>query len=153
MNEFIQGAVTEGIQPKRTARDALILRQGTKYRILVDANGQRTAAGRKYEELAEATLPAEGYDASQNPVRQGNTESIRVRGKDKAVRKYNTATNDWVYTKLGRQFYSQRQVQWVVKVSATFSGTRSNGNPYTRQGFYPIETPLALPKLLTKQGR
>ena len=79
MNAFIQGAVTQGIRPKRTASDALILREGSKYRILVDANGQRTAAGLKYEALAEATLPAEGYDASQNPVRKGDTESIRVR--------------------------------------------------------------------------
>eukprot|EP00973_Karenia_brevis_P021110 2903209-Karenia_brevis.AAC.1 len=67
MNAFIQGAVAQGIRPKRTANDALILRDGARYRILVDASGQRTAAGRRYEELAQATLPAEGYDASQNP--------------------------------------------------------------------------------------
>jgi hypothetical protein len=48
---------------------------------LVDANGQRTGAGRRYEQLANASLPAEGYDASQQPVRQGNAETIRVRGK------------------------------------------------------------------------
>ena len=153
MNAFIQGAVAQGIRPKRTASDALILREGARYRILVDANGQRTAAGLKYEELTEATLPAEGYDASQNPVRQGNVESIRVRGKEKVVRRYDPASNDYRYTKLGRQFYSQRKVQWVVKVSATFSGTRSNGRAYTRQGYFPVEAPVALPMTLTQAQR
>ena len=153
MNAFIQGAVAQGIEPRRTANDALILRDGARYRILVDANGQRTAAGRRYEELAEAALPAEGYDAAQNPVRPGNAESIRVRGKDKVVRRYDPATNGWFYTKLGRQFYSRRQVQWVVKVPATFSGTRSNGRPYTRQGYFPVEAPVALPMTLTQAQR
>ena len=150
MNAFIQGAVAEGIQPRRTASDSLILREGARYRILVDANGQRTAAGRRFEELAQTTLPAEGYDASQTPVRQGNAESIRVRGKEKVVRRYDPASNDWEYTKLGRQFYGARQVQWVVKVPATFSGTRSNGRPYTREGYFPVEAPVALPMTLTQ---
>ena len=131
MDAFIQGALGRGIRPKRTANDALILRDGRKYRTLVDAYGQRTAAGRRYEALADASLPAEGYDAAQAPVRQGNAETIRVRGKEKVVRKYDPASNDWMYTKLGRQFYSQRRVQYVVKVPATFDGTRSNGRPYT----------------------
>ena len=77
MDAFIQGALGRGIRPKRTANDALILRDGSKYRTLVDAYGQRTAAGRRYEALADASLPAEGYDAAQAPVRQGNAETIR----------------------------------------------------------------------------
>ena len=55
--------------------------------------------------------------------------------------------------KLGRQFYSRRQTQWVVKVPATFSGTRSNGRPYTRQGYFPVEAPVALPMTLTQAQR
>ena len=153
MNAFIQGALDRGVRPKRTANDALILRDGRKYRILVDANGQRTAAGRRYEQLANASLPAEGYDASQQPVRQGNAETIRVRGKERVVRRYDPASNDWLYTKLGRQFYSQRQVQWVVRLPATFSGTRSNGRPYTRQGYFPVEAPIALPMALAQAQR
>ena len=47
MDAFIQGALGRGIRPKRTANDALILRDGRKYRTLVDAYEQRTAAGRR----------------------------------------------------------------------------------------------------------
>ena len=153
MDAFIQGALDTEVRPKRTANDALILRDGQRYRTLVDASGQRTAAGRKYEQLANTTLPVEGYDASQQPVRQGNAEIIRVRGREKVVRRYDPASNDWVYTKLGRQFYNQRQVQWVIKVPAVFSGTRSNGNPYTRRGYFPVEAPIALPQALSGAQR
>ena len=111
MNAFIQGALGRGVRPKRTANDAVILRDGSRYRTLVNASGGRTAAGRKYEQLANVTLPAEGYDVAQAPVRQGNAETIRVRGKEKLVRRYDPASNDWVYTKLGRQFYGLRQIQ------------------------------------------
>eukprot|EP00973_Karenia_brevis_P017101 2347593-Karenia_brevis.AAC.1 len=54
---------------------------------------------------------------------------------------------------MGRQFYNRRQIQYVVKVSATFSGTRSNGQPYVRQGYYPVEAPVALPMALTQTQR
>jgi hypothetical protein len=142
MNAFIQGALDRGVRPKRTATDALYLRRtGGGIGPWSTPTGSGRARGAGTSSWRTRASPAEGYDASQRPVRQGNAETIRVRGKEKTVRRYDPATNDWVYTKLGRQFYSRRQAQWVVKVPATFSGTRSNGNPTIGKVTFPSRLP------------
>ena len=116
MQAFLQSAQNNNTRPKRTASGSLILRGGTGYRTLVNTRGQRTPAGRAWEALTGSALPTEPYDAQQAPVRQGDRETIRVRGKERVVRTYDPATNDWRYSRLGRQYYAERRVQYVVKV-------------------------------------
>ena len=101
--------------PTRTKSETLVLREGRKYRTLVGQAGQLTKYGREYEDLVpDARLPRVGYDPSQAPSRTGDVEYIRVGGKERMVRRYDPATNDWRYSRLGKQFYGSRRIQYVV---------------------------------------
>jgi len=81
-------------------------------------------------------------------------ETIKMRGgKESVVRRFDPATGGWKYTRLGSQFYSKRRTEYVVRVAATFAGTRSNGTPYSRDGFYPIQAPISLPQNLSAAQR
>ena len=152
--QFITEAIAKGIEPMKTETDKIVLRDGRKYRMLVGVDGKLTKAGRFYENWTGKELPKEGYDVTQTPIRTGNAETIKLRGgKEKVVRRYDPATNDYNYTALGKRFYGQRQIQYVVRVPATFSGTRSNGQPYNRNGFFHISNPVSLPQSLTVAQR
>ena len=84
--------------------------------------------GAEYERQTGNVTPAGGYDATQAPRRNGDVEYIRLRGSlEKVVRKYDQTTNAWKYTALGGKFFSQRRVEFIVKIPAMFDGTRSNG--------------------------
>ena len=69
------------------------------------------------------------------------------------MRTYDAATNDYRYTAAGRRYYRDVRISYVVKVPATFSGTRSNGAAYTRNGHYPLSNPVQLRATLTQQQR
>ena len=63
-------------------------RVGTRFQQLVDATGDRTAAGRYYEAQTGQELAVGGFDTSQAPQRTGNTEFIAMRdGTQKATRR------------------------------------------------------------------
>jgi hypothetical protein len=99
-------------------------------------------------------LPTGGYADDQTPTRTGNVETIKMRGgKENVVRRFDPATGGWKYTRLGNAFYSKRRTEFVVRVAATFAGTRSNGTPYSRHGFYPIQAPISLPQNLSVAQR
>ena len=133
---FITDAYDKGLRPRTSASGVLLMRDGRKHRVLVDQGGNLTAQGRAYEEHSGDTLPVGGYDDTQTPTRTGNVETIKMRGgKESVVRRFDPATGGWKYTRLGSQFYSKRRTEYVVRVAATFAGTRSNGTPYSRDGF------------------
>ena len=153
MQAFLQSAFDNGALPQRTASGALIVRSGARYRTIVNRDGQQTPAGERWETISGTTLPQENFDSEQQPSRDGNTEYIRVRGEDRITRTYDPATNGWRYTRLGRRFYRSRQIQWVVQVPSTHRGTRSNGQPYSRDAYFPVEAPIALRATLTQAQR
>ena len=133
MQAFLTTAKNEEIRPKRSASGAVILRRGTKYRTLVAPSGRLTEAGRYWESIAPDRLPTEGFDVGQTPTREGNIETIRVRGMEKTTRSYDPATNSWKYTRLGRDFYKKARVDYVVRVPSIHTGTRTNPQPCTAQ--------------------
>ena len=125
---FTSDAYDKGLRPRASASGALLMRDGRKHRILVDQGGNLTAQGRAYEAHSGSSLPVGGYDDTQTPSRQGNVETIRMRGgKESVVRRFDPATGGWKHTRLGSQFYSKRRTESVIRVAATFAGTRSNG--------------------------
>ena len=74
-----------------------------------DAKGKRTKWGLEYERLPGNSLPAGGFDPTQQPRRAGDVEYITIRGSggmDKVVRRFDSATGKWTYTALGRTFFS-----------------------------------------------
>ena len=107
VNELLDRNPT--VKPSRTKTDTLILKDGRKYRQLVDAMGQLTPAGRAYEAKSEEVLPRTVFDQDQRPFREGNVEFIKRGDENKITRRYDDRTNDWKYTALGRKFYNQNK--------------------------------------------
>ena len=153
MQSFLDSARAADIRPKRTASGSLIVRQGTKYRALVGPSGRKTAAGKYWERITGSTIPSEAEAPRGPPVRRENKEFLRVRGRERMLRTYDPATNDWKYTRLGKQHYKTERLQYVVKVPSVHSGRRSNGASYTRQGFFPIDTPVSVSMTLSQAQR
>ncbi len=50
-------------------------------------------------------------------------------------------------------FFANEKLSYVVKVPATFSGTRSNGQDYNRQGWVPMDNPFRLRATMTPAQR
>ena len=91
LDSFIAG----GARPKTSASGAVIARDGTRFQQLVDATGERTAAGRYYEAQTGQELVVGGFDTSQAPQRTGNTEYIAMRdGTQKATRRWDPASQE-----------------------------------------------------------
>ena len=156
--QFVTDALAANRRATRTASDKVILRgQGKTFRVLVDPGGGLTAAGRDYEEQTGAPLPREGFDSSQPTERQDNVETILVRGARRVVRTFDPSAmrgaGRWRYTQLGRQYFSDKRVNWIVRVPAKFRGTNARGNSYSRDGMWPVSAPIALPVHLSQTQR
>ena len=159
MQAYIDAAIAAGRTVRRSASDAQILRgAGARgHRVLVDSGGEITAFGRAYEERTGQELARGNLDRDQVAVREGNIETIQVRGSRRVVRTFDPTANQgagrWRYTVLGRRFFADRRISYIVRVPARFSGTRSNGNAYTRTGHFPLSDPIRLPMTLTQAQR
>ena len=122
--EFLRAAIAAGGNPQIAASGATVLRNGRKFKQLVSSAGKLTEAGRMYEDETGTALETNSYATGQTPRREGNAEYISMRrGQDRIVRRWDAATSRWAYTSLGKRFYAQRRVQYVVKVPATFEGS------------------------------
>ena len=107
MQQRIDAFVAAGLQTRTTSTGAVIARRGTRFQTLVDTGGQRTEAGRYYEQASASTLPAGGFDPSQAPTRSGDTEYIRMRGgEQRATRRWDPAISDYRFTDLGQSYKS-----------------------------------------------
>ena len=151
VNELLDRNPT--VRPSRTKTDTLILKDGRKYRQLVDAMGQLTPAGRAYEAKSGEVLPRTVFDQDQRPFREGNVEYIKRGDENKITRRYDDRTNDWKYTALGRKFYNQKQISYVVQVPALFTGKRSNGQDYERAGWFPLDNPFKIKASVSQANR
>ena len=84
--QFITDALAAGRRATKTRSDAWVLRgQGKTHRVLVDAGGSLTKFGRFYETETGQTLERDRFDPDQEAEREGNTETIRLRGGDRGV--------------------------------------------------------------------
>ena len=113
MRKFITEAIEQGRTPKRTGNESIILRNNNEFRVLVSTVGSLTKAGHLYEELANTELETFSFDPKQLPARNGNVESIKLRGgKERVVRPFDpTATDgkgEFRYTALGKKFFSTK---------------------------------------------
>ncbi len=153
---FVKDAYDKGSRPRTSPSDALLLRDGRAHRVLGDSGGRLTVHGAAYEAHSGEALPVGGFDSTQTPTRSGNgnSETIKMRGgKESVVRKFDLATGNFTYTRLGRTFYSQRRTEYVVRLPVKYQGTRPDGSAYTRDGYYPVAAPISLPQHLTRSQR
>jgi len=158
MRRFITDAVEEGKEPKRTVNESIILRQGREHKVLVSTAGNLTKAGLFYEELTGSELITFSFDTAQTPSRVGNVETIKLRGgKERTIRIFDPAADEgrgeYRYTALGKKFFSKKRLEYIIRVPARFSGTRSNGRAYNRDGFYPVHEPISAPLTYTTAQR
>ena len=121
---------------KSKSSDGLMLKgPGKSFVTLMTPAGVVTKAGRVYEDRVGERLPAGGYDVDQAPRRVGNVEYIKTRGgKDRVVRRWDPSSDKFVYTALGRTFYSKRQSEYVVQIPITIRGKRDNGRYLRDEG-------------------
>ena len=91
--------------PQTTKSGSVISKSGNKRHQLLTSQGERTALGSYYKQKTANELPVGGFDPTQAPFREGNTEYIRMRnGEERAVRRYDPADNDYKFTALGKSF-------------------------------------------------
>ena len=129
MQQRIDAFVAAGLQTRTTSAGAVIARQGTRFQTLVDTAGQRTEAGRYYEQASSSDLPAGGFDTSQAPTRSGDTEYISMRsGEQRATRRWDATISDYRFTDLGRSYYSRLKRNYVVQVPVRITGKRKDGS-------------------------
>jgi len=120
---------------------------------LVTSTGERTALGEYYEQKSTDELPVGGFDPTQAPFREGNTEYIKMRsGEERTVRRYDPVDNEYKFTKLGKSFYSRLKRNYVVHIPVKVKGKRKDGSyynikstlPISKMGVDRIEMPLNL---------
>ena len=144
---------------RSTTSDSMILKgPGGRFTMLTTPAGELTRAGRVYQDRVGEPLPSGGYDVNQTPRRVGNVEFIKTRGgKDRAVRRWDPGSDKFVYTALGRGFYSRRRSEYVVQVPVNIRGKRENGTTYDNKGWMPISElglgNIKLPQNLTEAQR
>ena len=157
--QFVTDALAAGKRATRTRSDAWVLRgQGKTHRVLVDAGGSLTKFGRYYETQTGETLERDRFNPDQAAEREGNTETIRLRGGGRGVvRSFDPAAlggqGKWRYTALGRAYFDTKRISYLVRVPATFHGTNARGKSYKRRGFFPISEPIQLPLSLSQTQR
>ena len=118
-----------------------ILRKGKSFITLAKLDGSLTTAGRYYEQKSGKLLdPTSGYDLQQTPMREGNTEKVRLRnGKTVITRQWDSVSGEYKFTKQGNQFYKQLRRNYVVQIPVKIVGRRLNGTTYTIKSSMPIE--------------
>ena len=157
--QYITDNLAAGRRASKTRSDAWVLRgEGKTHRVLVDAGGTLTKFGRFYEEQTGQALERGNFDPDQEAEREGNVETIRLRGGGRGiVRRFDPAAvggqGRWKYTALGRGFFDRKRISYIVRVPATFHGTNARGTTYKRTGFFPITEPVELPIALSQTQR
>ena len=127
MNARIDAFVAAGLQTRTTSAGAVIARNGARFQTLVDASGERTAAGRYFEQASAQDLPVGGF-TSQAPQRSGDTEYVMMRsGEQRATRRWDPTSQDYRFTALGKSYYSRLKRNYVVQVPVRVTGVRKNG--------------------------
>ena len=126
---------------------------GARSRILVNKNGQLTAAGAYYYDQVGQEPPASGFDYNQQATRSGQRMVIRLLdGTTRAVQVWDTRTNAFRPTVLGKKFLARALDKYTVSFPVLVNVTRTNGSIYQRQDWLPstalplgeIEVPRAM---------
>ena len=142
---------------KLKSTDAIALTTGRKRVVLISAQGITTAAGEYWKEIGGEVPPIGGF-ASQTPMREGNTETIRMMSGRTAVTRRFTTAGEYEFTKVGDKFYKKQMRNYVVQIPVSIRGLRKDGTTsYTVKSHLPIEklglTTATLPMSLSQLER
>ncbi len=88
-------------------------------------------------------MPPAPFDRNQVPSRDpgSNQEFIRLHnGTRRLVREWDVAARAWKYTALGKRFFSQKTVEYVVKVPVIIEGShRDARGTYEKRTHLPVD--------------
>jgi transcriptional antiterminator Rof (Rho-off) len=115
-----------------------------RYRILADAGGALTDAGRYYyAQTGEPPPPLAAYDRNQALITRGRNDYVRAaNGRELLVRSLG-ADGTVRLTALGRHYFQGRRAQWVVHVPVIIRSADGR----TRRTHLPVSR-LGLPLIL-----
>ena len=144
----VDAMIAAGVQPTKQSSEGLALVQG-RSRVLVVANdGSRTRAGQYWEQATGNALPAGGF-MEQVAQREGYREYIKLSyGKRGLVRRFDEASGDYEFTKLGKAYYKTIRRNYVAQVPVRVEGIRKDKSTYTYKSHTPIEKLGLKPKQL-----
>ena len=113
-----------------------------RYAMLSRPNGELTRAGQYYYQLIGQPPPSRQYDRNQPLIREGPNDYIMLRGGAKKLLRSLQPNGNYQLTKLGRHFFKDKWVDWVVHVPVIMRGVRRNGRnrgmPYERTKRLPV---------------
>ena len=95
--------------------------------MLSRPNGELTRAGQYYYQLIGRPPPSRQYDRNQPLIREGPNDYIMLRGGAKKLLRSLQPNGNYQLTKLGRHFFKDKWVDWVVHVPVIIRGVRRNG--------------------------
>jgi hypothetical protein len=84
MQAFSDNAKNAEVHFKRTASGSLMVRQGSQFRALENAQGRKTAAGKCWERIAGSTLLSEA-EAPRNPPHAQGEPRVPTGEKQKEI--------------------------------------------------------------------
>ena len=110
--------------------------------MLSRPNGELTRAGQYYYQLIGRPPPSRQYDRNQPLIRDGPNDYIMLRGGAKKLLRSLQPNGNYQLTKLGKHFFKDKWVDWVVHVPVIIRGVRRNGRnrgmPYERTKRLPV---------------
>ena len=113
-----------------------------RYAMLSRPNGELTRAGQYYYQLIGRPPPSRQYDRNQPLIREGPNDYIMLRGGAKKLLRSLQPNGNYHLTKLGKSFFKDKWVDWVVHVPVIIRGVRRNGRnrglPYERTKRLPV---------------
>ncbi|OLP77615.1 hypothetical protein AK812_SmicGene42316 [Symbiodinium microadriaticum] len=90
--------------------------------MLSRPNGELTRAGQYYYQLIGRPPPSRQYDRNQPLIREGPNDYIMLRGGAKKLLRSLQPNGNYQLTKLGRHFFKDKWVDWVVHVPVIIRG-------------------------------
>ena len=114
--------------------------RNSSYVVLADSFGNLTVAGRHYYESTGLARPdASGIDRNQALIhRNGSDYILGANGRERKVRTLQPS-GEMTLTTLGRSFFKDKHVEYVVHVPVIIRGTRANGGVYDRASTLPVD--------------
>ena len=119
----IQSAINENTAPTRSkSNNDLLLQLGNKQYVRLQNRGKTTPAGRFY--FSQTDSQPQTFDLIGNVIQRGSTEYLLTNGKLRVLRRL--SGSDYIYTRLGTQYFSARQATYLVHVPAVIKKAHNN---------------------------
>ncbi|CAE6935233.1 unnamed protein product [Symbiodinium natans] len=128
--EAIRIAAEAGVRARTSAAGSETLpltHHHLRYAMLSRPNGELTRAGQYYYQLIGRPPPSRQYDRNQPLIREGPNDYIMIRGGAKKLLRSLQPNGNYHLTKLGKSFFKDKWVDWVVHVPVIIRGIRRNG--------------------------